>query len=395
MSRAGNAEMLEEQTDLGELEPGQELPRVRFTRGRLLAFVFVAISVALFLYFVLPKLLGLRRTWSRIDGGDPWWLAVAALLEILSFASYMALFRAVFTRESARVSHAERIRWRESYQITMASLAATRLFAAAGAGGIALTAWALRRSGLGRRSVAARMLAFLSLLYGVYMAALAIDGVGLYLGVFPGSAPFAITVVPAIFGAVVIAVFLAVALLAPGLAVLVAPRSSIDHWVGRVTRWLAALSTTAAVGVRAAIDLLRSRDPALLGAVGWWAFDIAVLWACFHAFGSAPPEGVIVMAYFVGMLANTLPLPGGIGGVDGGMIGAFSAFGVSVDASVVAVLAYRAFAFWLPTLPGALAYFQLRRTVQRWGPPGGSGGAAGGREHESAGLRPSELPSYT
>jgi uncharacterized protein (TIRG00374 family) len=75
---------------------------------------------------------------------------------------------------------------------------------------------------------------------------------------------------------------------------------------------------------------------------------------------------VIVMGYFVGMLGNLLPLPGGVGGVDGGMIGAFTAFGVSVELSVVAVLAYRAFAFWLPTLPGAIAYFQLRRTVHRW-----------------------------
>jgi uncharacterized protein (TIRG00374 family) len=127
--------------------------------------------------------------------------------------------------------------------------------------------------------------------------------------------------------------------------------------------------------VRTALELVRSRDPLLLGAVGWWAFDIAVLWACFHAFGSAPPQAVIVMAYFVGMLGNALPLPGGIGGVDGGMIGAFTAFGVDVELSVVAVLAYRVFAFWLPTLPGAVAYLQLRRTVQRW--------------------RTSEAPSYT
>jgi uncharacterized protein (TIRG00374 family) len=133
-----------------------------------------------------------------------------------------------------------------------------------------------------------------------------------------------------------------------------------------VARWLAAAPATIGSGVRAAIDLARSRDVRLLGAVGWWAFDIAVLWACFHAFGSAPPQAVIVMAYFVGMLGNTLPLPGGIGGVDGGMIGAFTAFGVDVELSVVSVLAYRAFAFWLPTLPGAVAYLQLRRTVHRW-----------------------------
>jgi uncharacterized protein (TIRG00374 family) len=100
--------------------------------------------------------------------------------------------------------------------------------------------------------------------------------------------------------------------------------------------------------------------------VAWWGFDIATLWACFHAFGASPDKGVIVMAYFVGWIGNTLPLPGGIGGVEGGMIGAFSAFGVSVETAIVAVLAYRAFSFWLPTVPGGIAYLQLRRTVHRW-----------------------------
>jgi uncharacterized protein (TIRG00374 family) len=134
----------------------------------------------------------------------------------------------------------------------------------------------------------------------------------------------------------------------------------------RIAASLAAAPATAATGVRTAISLARKRDPYLLGAVAWWGFDISVLWACFHAFGDAPPQAVIVMAYFVGMLGNTLPLPGGIGGVDGGMIGAFTAFGVPVEISVVSVLAYRGIAFWLPTLPGAVAYLQLRRTVHRW-----------------------------
>ena len=100
--------------------------------------------------------------------------------------------------------------------------------------------------------------------------------------------------------------------------------------------------------------------------MAWWGFDIAVLWACFHAFGASPPKGVIIMAYFIGMFGNTLPLPGGIGGVDGGMIGALIAFDVDPGLAVVAVLVYRGFAFWLPTLPGAIAYLQLRRTVARW-----------------------------
>jgi uncharacterized protein (TIRG00374 family) len=103
-----------------------------------------------------------------------------------------------------------------------------------------------------------------------------------------------------------------------------------------------------------------------VGAIAYWGFNIAVLWAAFHAFGGPPPLAVIVMAYFLGMLGNLLPLPGGIGGVDGGMIGVLAAFGVDFGLATVAVLTYRGFAFWLPTIPGAIAYFQLRRTVGRW-----------------------------
>jgi uncharacterized protein (TIRG00374 family) len=127
------------------------------------------------------------------------------------------------------------------------------------------------------------------------------------------------------------------------------------------------LPAAISAGIRISVAHVRSGDPALAGSIAYWGFNIAVLWASFHAFGEAPPWAVIVMGYFVGMLANLLPLPGGVGGVDGGMIGAFVAFGgESKDSIVVAVLTYRLFAFYLPTIPGAVAYFQLRRTVARW-----------------------------
>ena len=358
----------------GPSQNQEEMPRVVFTRRRLLASIlFVGSSVA-FLYFVLPKLLGLKETWNRIQHGNGWWLGLAAVLEVCSFFGYVALFRAVFIRGKTRIG------WRESYQITMSGLAATRLFAAAGAGGIALTAWALRRSGMAPRVVATRMVAFLALLYGVYMASLVIVGLGLYTGLIPGGGSFALTVVPAIFGASAIVVFLAVSLLPGDFDRLVKRWTKGSGKIGRAAARLATAPAAAAAGVRTAIDLVRSRDVYLLGAVAWWGFDIAVLWACLHAFGLSPPKGVIIMSYFLGMLGNTLPLPGGIGGVDGGMIGALTAFGVSVEGAVVAVLAYRAFAFWLPTLPGAVAYLQLRKTVQRWReePAPGSGGVLSG-----------------
>jgi uncharacterized protein (TIRG00374 family) len=337
----------------------EEMPRIRLTRRSLVASVVFVVSVVGFLYFVLPKLLGLRDTWNRIQHGNGWWLALAAVMEGFSFLGYVILFRGVFVRGKSRIG------WRASYEITMAGLAATRLFASAGAGGIALTAWALRRSGMEPRVVACRMVAFMAVLYAVFMGTLVVGGLGLYLQVFAGQGSFALTIVPAIFGAGVIGIFLVVSLL-PGDLDRLAARWSDGGRVGRLVSRVATLPATVASGVRTAIDLVRNGDWSLLGGVGWWGFDIAVLWSCFHAFGGGPPTAVVVMAYFIGQLGNVLPLPGGIGGVDGAMIGAFSAFGVSPPLAVVSVLAYRAFAFWLPTLPGAVAYLQLRRTVQHW-----------------------------
>jgi uncharacterized protein (TIRG00374 family) len=341
----------------------EEMPRVVITRRRALLFgVFVLAAIA-FLYYGLPKLAGLGKTWKRLGEGDPIWLVVALVLECLSFAGYVILFRTVFVRDDK-----EHIGLRASYQITMAGVAATRLFAAAGAGGIALTAWALRRSGMEPRLVAVRMIAFVALLYSVYMGALVIFGLGLYFGILNGPGPFGVTVVPAVFALILWAVFVGVTLL-PGDA-----ERRIEHWAhgsGRFARVMARAVTvpaSGAEGVRTAFRLAAQREWGLLGAVAWWGFDMATLWACFHAYspGDPPPTSVIVMAYFVGMLANTLPLPGGIGGVDGGMIGAFIAFDVSGGYATVAVLSYRALAFWLPTVPGAIAYFGLRRTVAGW-----------------------------
>ena len=328
-------------------EPAWTVP----TRSRLAAFgLFAAVSLGA-LYYVVPRIAGLDRTWERIADGDPWWLGVGVVLELLSFACYVLLFRLVFVRPRSRIG------WRESYQITMAGLAATRLFAAAGAGGIVLTVWALRRSGMERSEVAARMTTFMVLLYGVFMTALLVFGIGLGTGVFTGGGGPGVTIVPAVFGGAVIALALA---LAPARAK--PARAGASCWGAR----LATLTGTIAAGVRGALSLVRAGNPAVLGAVGWWAFDIAVLWACLHAFGTPPPVPVVVMSYFVGMAANTLPVPGGVGSVDAGMIGALIAFGVDGGLAIVGVLSYRAFSFWLPTIPGVLAFLGLRKTVREW-----------------------------
>jgi uncharacterized protein (TIRG00374 family) len=340
----------------------EEMPRLRVTRRLLiLGVVFIVLTLA-FLYFVLPQIAGLDETWERIEHGNPWWLALAFAFTLGMFGGYVVLFHYVFENAGSRID------LRASYQITMAGLAATRLFAAGGAGGIALTAWALRRSGMSRRRVADSTVAFLVLTYIVYMAALVVCGIGLRVGLLPGPAPFAMTVVPAIFGATAILTF--------GLMALVPTdfERRLRDWACRherprlasVGQRLATVPAAVSAGVREALRHVRAGDPALLGSLVFWGCQIAILWASFHAFGEAPSWGVIIMGFFVGMLGNLLPLPGGVGGVDGGMIGAFAAFGVDFGLATVAVLTYRLFAFWLPTIPGVVAYFQLRKTVQRW-----------------------------
>jgi uncharacterized membrane protein YbhN (UPF0104 family) len=347
-----------------DAQSDDEMPRVQITRRQAVASIAFVLSVVAFLYFVLPKISGphgLGEAWHNIENGDAWWIGLAVVFELCSFGGYIALFRAVFVRDY------ERIGWGESYEITMAGLAASRLFATAGAGGLALTAWAVGRSGMPPRVVACRMVAFIVLLYLVYDFALILCGIGLGTGLLPGGGSFALTIVPAIAAAALLGLAGAVAFLPRDFERLAQRGAQGSGRLARMLAGVASVPATAASGVRTAIDLIRSNDPFLLGAPAWWGFDICVLWASFHAFGTAPPFAVIVMSYFIGMLGNLLPLPGGVGGVDGGMIGAFAAFGVTpFSLVVVSVLTYRAIAFWLPTIPGGIAYLQLRRTVARW-----------------------------
>jgi uncharacterized protein (TIRG00374 family) len=347
--------------DEEEVDDDEEMPLIKVTRRTvILGGLFVVLCI-IFLTAVLPQLAGLGDTWKEVKDGDPLWLIVAGVFTALSFGGYVVLFQGVYVRGGFRLTAVE------SYQITMAGLAATRVFAAGGAGGIALTAWALRRAGMPKRAVADQTLAFLVLTYGVYMAAVVIGGFGLYFGILPGSQDWAITLLPAIIGLVAFGIALLASLTPTDLQRRLDGYARRHGRLGRLAQRSANLPAAISSGIRISVSLVRTGDPALVGSIAYWGFNIAILWASFHAFGEAPPWAVIVMGYFVGMLANLLPLPGGVGGVDGGMIGAFVAFGgESRDSIVVAVLTYRLFAFYLPTIPGAIAYFQLRRTVARW-----------------------------
>ncbi|MBV9465410.1 MAG: flippase-like domain-containing protein [Solirubrobacterales bacterium] len=322
---------------------------------RVLVAIVVAAGIA-GAFLLAPALARLPHELRLIGRGDVRWLLLGFVLEALSFAGQVLLFRSVYRGSGAEIGY------RDSYEITLAGHAATRLLASAGTGGMALTVWALRRQGLRTGEVARRMIAFLVLMYSVYTVALLVGGIGLATGALSGGGSLALTLFPAALAATVGALALAAPVAGAPLARVLRRRASnSERRFGVAAGRLAAAVEALGDGVRLAITMVRERRCGLIGAPMWWGFDVAVLWASFHAFGAAPPLGVILMAYFVGTLANTLPLPGGIGGVEGGMIGALVAFGVHPALAVVAVLAYRLYAFWLPTIPGAIAYLQLRR----------------------------------
>ena len=293
---------------------------------------------------------------ARLGDADLRWLALALGLEALSFLGHIVLFRGVFLDRSSRIGYGA------SYDITLAGHTATRLFGAAGAGGIALTVWALNRSGMSTRTVATRMLGFMVLLYSFYALAVAAVGFGLWSGVLPGGGPVVLTLVPGI---------VALALVGGAIGAAVVARRTLGARddvaaAGGLRGHVVKASRAIGDGVHEAGAVVRRRDPRLIGGLMWWAFDIAVLWAAFHAFGAAPPVSILVLAYFLGLVGNALPFLGSIGGVDGGMIAALVAFGANPAASVVAVIVYRLFSCWAPVVPGAIAFARLRGRVAGW-----------------------------
>lgn len=333
-------------------------------RGLIFGGVFIVVVLVL-IYGVLPKLPGIQDEINESvreirDKGDRRWLAAAFGVKFLSYVCYIWFFHTVFNRQAPLMG------WRGSYHISMAGVAATRMIGAAGAGGIALTFWAVRKAGMGKRESVAYMVAFYVILYGIFMIALLLGGLLLRWGVLPGPAPWGLTVLPSIIGGLVIFLFL-MALLVPNNVERLAARWADGR--GKFAAIAGRLSAVPALiggGTRLAFKMTRRGDVGLLGALGWWAFDLLTLWACFQAFGYSPTFGVLLMGYLFGWIANVVPTPGGVGAVDGGMVAGFYAFGVPLDTAVAAVLGYRVFAFFLPTIPGVISFLKLRGLTNEW-----------------------------
>jgi uncharacterized membrane protein YbhN (UPF0104 family) len=287
-------------------------------------------------------------------GVSPSWAVMGAVFECLSLAGYVGLLSLVAGRVTPRV------RARESAQITLAGAAATRLLPTAGVGGLTLTLWALRRAGLRPRAAARTLLLFLVLLYSVFLVSVVLAGAALALGIVGSHGPSALSAIPALAATLGIAVCVALAWRGAR-----EPRADDSSDPADRMRRSRVKSGARLVGdaVCEARGLVRLGDPRLAGAIAYWLFDAAVVWAMLHAFGSPPALPVIALAYFVGQVANTLPIPGS---VSGGMAAVLIAFGVAPGLAIPAVLAYRAIAVWLPSPVAIAAVPALRATVRRW-----------------------------
>jgi uncharacterized membrane protein YbhN (UPF0104 family) len=293
----------------------------------------------------------------RALDADPRWVLAGAVFELLSFGGYVALLWLVGSRATRRLDLGA------SAQVTLGGAAATRLLPTGGVGGAALTIWAFRRAGLGARGATRTLLAFLVTLYSVFLASIALSGDAIALGLVHADGPLALSAIPAVAATAAI-----VGALTLGARAGRRPsRPSDSSAAGRLAAVRGAVRDTPEAigqGVRDALALVRSLDPRLLGALAWWGFDAGVLWAMLHAFGAPPALAVVVLGYFVGQVANTIPIPGA---VSGGMVGVLLAFGVEADLALASVLAYRAIAIWLPAPIGLAALGGLRRTIARWG----------------------------
>ena len=298
---------------------------------------------ALFAAIALLALLapGLDSIRSRLEDADPGWLVLGVVLEVASCASYVVMFGPVFC---------ERMALRTSTEIGLAELGVGSLVPAGGLGGLALGVWALRRSGMPTDQVATRSVAFFLIKCAANFAAVAVVGIVMWAGVGPPQSP-ALTILPAVLA---VAVMVGVASLPIVLA-----RASGD---GRVARGARTLGR----GVSEALRLLGTGNPAIvLGSLGYWAFDNLVLWACFRGFGVHVALTVVLMGYLIGQLGGLLPLPGGLGGVEGGLVGTLVVYGVSLRDAVAAVLAYRVIQFWIPLLLSLPAFVSLQRGLNR------------------------------
>jgi uncharacterized membrane protein YbhN (UPF0104 family) len=300
-------------------------------------WVLVACALVVALLLAVPDLRSVGR---RITHMDPRWLALAVALELVSCLGYVAVVRLVFSNVPATL--ARRLAWAE--------LAFGAALPVGGLGSLAFGAWVLRREGMGARELAERSTVLFLLTSAVNATVLIAVGVGLGVGLLPGPDRATLGLVPAAVGAVVLL----------GIVLLCRPAARLaPHLRPGFAAFLSSLSETIAETRRLALRPSRG----LLGAFAYLLGDIGVLWACTRALGNGVPIAAVVLAYQLGLLATWLPVPGGVGVLDGGIIGMLLLYGAPAATAAAAVLVYHALMLWIRTVLGSIAFLTLRRAA--------------------------------
>jgi uncharacterized membrane protein YbhN (UPF0104 family) len=288
---------------------------------------------------------GLAHIGERLGNGRPAWIILAAGFELVSALGFVVAFQLAFGEWLAT-----RIRWR----MGLAVFGATVLAPAGGLVAIGVGSRGLRKRGLSDAKIAPRAIAFLVITNAPNLIVLGLLGMALGAGMLEGPHAPSLTILPA-----------AIALSAIGLTLLLpslSHRRSARVPLRNPQRLITAAVSQLELGLIAARALLRTRSWRLLGPLAYYAFDNAALWAAFKAFGHTdPPFATLVMAYLTGSLAGSLPVPAGIGVIEGGMIGALVLYGAPAICAGIAVLAYRAVSTGLPLVLGGVAFLTLGR----------------------------------
>jgi len=291
----------------------------------------------------LSALPGIDEVRERLTGADPRWLAAAAACSIGSMLGFVRALWAVFDRI---------LPWWRALVLGLAEQGANVLLPAGGAGGPAFGAYVMTRVGVPADYAGRRHAALFLATSAIGFFALVLAGTGEAIGLLPGDVSTAASLLPAIGAAAVIGLAVVYARLPPTPE---PPGGRVRHALWRLRRFLHS-------SVRTTVALVQHGDRFLvLGAITYYAFDVASLGCAFQAFGGgAPPVGVFILAYTLGHAGALLPTPGGVGGTEGGLIGMMVVYGAPADVATAAVLGYRVFQLGFPAILGAISMLRIR-----------------------------------
>jgi uncharacterized membrane protein YbhN (UPF0104 family) len=310
--------------------PSPPMTVARRRVGRRSATVGLLGVLLLSLVFAVPALQPVVQEVRDMNG---WWIAAAIALELASCVSFVALFRLFFDRVAP--TDARALAW--------TSMASGVLLPGGGVGALAIGGWLMHLTGAPTRWIVQRSSGIFFLTSAVNGAAI-VGAAVLLLGGSAGPHDFARAGLPLLAAALITLLIVAAPWAAPRLG-----RRAGSPWLAGIL-----------AGIRDAERTARHPSWRLAGGLGYLGFDIAVLWATFSALGHTPPVAALILGYTIGYVANALPVPGGIGVLDAGLVGALVLYGAEPADAAAAVLVYHAIALWIPSAGGLLAYARLR-----------------------------------